>query len=139
MKIAFVASILFLISSIMIAANPPEAVVNSFNKNFPAATKVKWGKENKTEWEAEFYLNEIKMSANYALSGALVETENEIPFKELPENILAAIKREYPDAIIKKTFKINNISKGVSYEADIVTMKNKKEVILMDDGSFIKK
>ncbi len=43
----------------------PAAVKTAFGKKFPTAKKVDWGKEGKTQWEAEFELNEKDISANF--------------------------------------------------------------------------
>ncbi len=60
------------------AINVPIAVKEAFAKKFPAATNIKWGKENTSEYEAEFKLNGRSASANFLTDGSWVETDMEI-------------------------------------------------------------
>ena len=47
------------------AMTPPKVVKDAFDKKFPNATKVTWGKEAAKEWEAEFTFEGSKISANF--------------------------------------------------------------------------
>mgnify|MGYP003627220840 CR=1 FL=1 len=47
----------------------PQKVEEAFAKKFPTAKKVKWEKENATEWEAEFKMNKVEYSANFLEDG----------------------------------------------------------------------
>ncbi len=49
----------------------PVKVKTSFDQKFPGVQKVKWSKENATEWEAEFKMAGKEYSANYTAEGDL--------------------------------------------------------------------
>ena len=136
-KITLLLSILF-VTLFSFAGNPPEAIQKAFKAKFPDAANVKWGKENKTEWEAEFTVNGTKTSANFSIDGTWVETETQIKTSELPKAVAAAINKQYPDWITTEADKIENVKKGTFYEADIRSGNKKKEVVLKEDGTFIK-
>jgi len=104
----------------------------------PNAAHVKWGKENAKEYEANFKLNGINMSANYDLNGNWRETETEIAVKDLPEAVSKSIKAKYPDAIVSGTDKIEKTDGKIIYEADIKVNGKKKEIELFEDGKFVK-
>ena len=136
-KPILIISILFMAIT-MKAGTPPAAVSKAFAQKFPTATDVKWGKENASEWEAEFKLKTVKNSANFSLDGTWLETETEIPVSELPASVSSAIMAKYPGCKITGGDKIESFKKGILYEADIKTGVIKKEVILKVDGTFTK-
>jgi len=72
----------------------PASVSSAFTQKFPNASKVKWGKENEKEWEAEFKMDGKEYSANFDLAGAWIETEYEVAATELPAVVMAAIEKE---------------------------------------------
>ena len=133
--------IILLFSSILImfscsyAGTPPTTVMKSFEKKFPTATKVSWGKEGAKEWEAEFTLDGNKISANFGLDGKWLETETEIPIKSLPKGVTDAITSKYPGWVIKEADKTETAKHGLIYEADIKSGSQKKEVAYKEDGT----
>ncbi len=132
---SFISLICVLILSVAVmAAVPPAKVKKAFETKFPGATAVKWGKENSKEWEAEFSVDSVKMSANFAVDGTWLETETEIAAAELPEAVAAAIKTQHPKAAIVHAYMIESAAKSTFYEVELKTGKKKSEVMLDKDG-----
>ena len=115
----------------------PEAVTKAFAAKFPNVTKVGFDKEGNGEYEAEFKVNGVKMSANFKATGEWVETETEIPTAQLPEKVAAAIKTAHPKSKIVGAAKIETTN-GMRYEADLKRGGRKAEVLYDENGKFIK-
>lgn len=138
MKNILMTTLVVLATSFTFAGIPPEKIKIAFEKKFPNANKIKWGKEGKTEWEAEFKMNEISCSANFAIDGSWLETETEIKVSELPEVVSKAILSKYPTAKITSADKIESAKKPTVYEADLKIGRKEKEVLVHSDGTFSK-
>lgn len=134
-KVILLVASVFVFSSLVFAAKPPEKVQKAFEAKFPEAADVKWGKENSKEWEANFTVNGVKTSANFMTTGDWVETESEMAVSELPEAVTAEIKKLHPKGEIIAAFRIDSAKAGTKYEADVKTGKKTAEVILKEDGT----
>jgi uncharacterized membrane protein YkoI len=120
------------------AVDVPKAVADAFAKKFPAATSIKWGKENAKEYEAEFKLNGKSISANFLTDGSWVETESEISSSELPAAVTTAVQTKNAGAVISKIFKIEKAKGNTTYEVEIKTGGKKKDLIFNADGNLVK-
>ena len=116
----------------------PKVVSAAFAKKFPAATNIKWAKENAKEYEAAFNINGKSASANFLTNGSWVETEMEINTADLPAAVANTIKLKYATAVILKTYKIENAKGAVTYEAEIKTGSKKTELVMNADGTILK-
>lgn len=115
-----------------------EAAKKAFAAKFPNATDVKWGKENATEYEAEFKLNNQSISANFKTDGSWVETETTIKASELPAAVTNAINTKYPGNTITRAEKLEKPGGKILYETVIKVKGKKKEIEINPDGSFVK-
>ena len=117
---------------------PPDAVANAFTKKFPTAKKVRWDRENDTEWEAEFVIGKKEMSANFDLSGGWLETEGEIKEADIPANVLTVIKSEFPGFEIEEALTLDNIDFS-GYEILVESKTSEFEVMISREGELISK
>ena len=117
------------------AIKVPDVVKTAFSTKYPAATNVKWGKENAKEYEAEFKLNNNSVSANFGLDGSWVETESVIPVAELPAAVKAAVNAKYPGAAITLAEKTEQPGNKILYEVSVKVNGKKKSMELKPDGT----
>ena len=116
----------------------PENVKTAFNQKFPNATKVKWGKENSSEWEAEFKMDGMEYSANFNNDANWLETEYEIEVNDLPELVKSTIVKEFKDYKIKES-EISETAEGKVYEFEIKKGEERLEVAIDKEGKVVKK
>jgi hypothetical protein len=116
---------------------PPAAVQKAFEKKFPTATMVSWGKEGAKEWEAEFTFNGSKISANFTDDGTWLETEKAIKVIELPKAVAESIKTKFQGWVISAADKTETPKLGTIYEADLKKGKEKKSVAFREDGTLV--
>ena len=137
-RIALMFMAVAMFCSCSFAMTPPKAVKDAFNKKFPAATKITWGKEAAKEWEAEFTFEGSKISANFYEDGTWLETEKEIKATSLPKAVANAIKTTYPGWKIAEADKTETSKHGTIYEADLKKGTSKKGVAYKEDGTPVK-
>ena len=114
----------------------PEAVKTAFNKKFPAAKEVEWGMEGKTEWEAEFELNEKDMSANFDLQGNWKETETDLENSDIPSVVMQVLNTKFPGYKVKDAAYTETPTFS-AYEMVIKKGESKKEVVINKTGKIL--
>ncbi|MBC7777238.1 MAG: PepSY-like domain-containing protein [Phycisphaerae bacterium] len=132
MKKMFLLIVLFAFSQTAFAqaSKVPDAVKTAFAKAYPNADDVKWELEN-GHYEVEFEMtDDHEMSVLYDAAGALLETEVEIPFSDLPKAAQEALKGKK----VKETAKITNAKGVVTYEAEV----RRKDLMFDAQGNPVK-
>ena len=117
----------------------PAAIKTAFAAKFPTANTIKWQKESATEYEANFVVEGVEMSANFAEDGTWLETEKEIPLAELPQSVKDDLAIRYKGCVIKEATFIETAKKGNIFEAEIVFNKKKMEAMYDAAGKFMGK
>jgi len=120
------------------AKEVPAAVRTAFSEKFPDASKVKWSMENKTEWEAEFKINDKEYSANYDVNGTWMETEYEIAESEIPAAVKATLDNEFNTYKVEES-ELSETANGKVYEFELTKGKEEIEVAINADGTVVKK
>ena len=142
MKKAVFTAGLVLVAVIAIAfttqTKAPQAVLEAFVRKFPDAKNVNWDKENVSEWEAEFKWNGVKYSANFLENGTWQETEHKIKESEVPQNVLASLKTNFPGYEIKES-EISETPSATVYEFGVKKGGEEMEVAIDNTGKVVKK
>lgn len=127
--------ITFTIPLSVFASTPPAKVVEAMKQKFPNVKTMHWGKETKTEWEAEFTKDGVEMSALFNSDGIWVETETKIPTIYLPKEIVAVIQTNYQGKTLVGVDRIETNKNETLYEAELKSGIKIKEVVFNSDGT----
>lgn len=106
-------------------------VQKAFQTKFPTAKEVKWDKENKSEYEANFVMNGKKGSANFSGKGEWMETEMGIPQAETPKAVMDGFNKAFVGATIKEVYKIES-KEGKNYFEIEYSLKGKTKEAKLD-------
>jgi hypothetical protein len=139
-KIIFILiSTISLSTALSAQTKAPAAVVAAFKTRFPAATAVKWGKENAHEYEADFTIDTVKYSANFSDKGAWLETERSIQLSDAPQKVQDAFNAAFHKRVLAVA-KIETAKGGVKYEIEVIkNTVQKTELFYSEDGILLKK
>lgn len=138
LKLFVVAFVAMSIGACANMQNVPDKVSKAFSQKFPNAQKVKWDKENNTEWEAEFKLNGEEYSANFSTDGVWKETEHEIEQSAIPVNVKQTLDTEFAGYDIEEA-EISETAEGTLYEFELEKDKSEMEVAISPEGKVVKK
>jgi Putative beta-lactamase-inhibitor-like, PepSY-like len=130
-------AIIIMIAASCNAQNAPAAVTKAFQAKFPDAKNIKWGKENAHEYEAEFTDGAKKVSANFTDKGEWVETETMIETSALPQKVLDAFHKSYPNITIAGADKIEKSNGTTHYEVEYKSGAKLHEIIFDEEGKQI--
>lgn len=111
---------------------PPQAVLQAFQKAFPNAEDVDWELEG-DRYEAEFEQGDMEQSATFSATGQLIETETEIAVSELPAAIRDYISANYKGKKIREAARIVTPTGAVTYEAEV----NRHDLMFDASGKFL--
>jgi hypothetical protein len=115
----------------------PQAVKSTFSKEFPKAENAAWEEEKTGEFEAEFVISKVKMSANFDTNGNLLETESEISETDLPQSIKVTLSKDFTGYKIEEVERSD--AKGVvTYEMEAEKGGIEYELVFDCNGKLLK-
>jgi hypothetical protein len=126
---------ILMLSVLSFAGNIPTAVRKAFELKFPAATELKWDKENAHEYEASFVWESEKYSANFNERGEWLETESSFAFTQLPNKVQTAFNVSHEGAKVKAVAKIETSKGLIKYEVEFRQSIRTVELFYGEDGA----
>ncbi len=120
----------------------PKAVIAAFEKAFPNAKELEFEEElfeGKTAYEVEYKKNGKEYEFLYSVEGALLQKEEEIDVKSLPEPVAQAVKKAHPKGEIKEVEQLMKPDGTVTgYEVEIKVAGKEIELELDVSGNILK-
>jgi uncharacterized membrane protein YkoI len=120
----------------------PKAVIAAFEKAFPNAKELEFEEETfegKTAYEVEYKKDGKEYEFIYSAEGMLLQKEEEIDIKTLPDPVIQAILKAHPKAKIKEAEKLMKPDGTVTgYEVEIKVAGKEIELELDATGNILK-
>jgi uncharacterized membrane protein YkoI len=120
----------------------PKAVIAAFEKAYPNAKGVEFEEEifeGKTAYEVEYKKDGKEYEFLYSAEGVLLQKEEEIDVKTLPDPVIQAILKAHPKAKIKEAEKLMKPDGTVTgYEVEIKVAGKEIELELDVSGNILK-
>ena len=120
----------------------PKAVIAAFEKAYPNAEGLEFEEElfeGKTAYEVEYKKDGVEYEFLYSAEGVLLQKEEEIDGKSLPEPVAQAVKKAHPKGEIKEVEQLMKPDGTVTgYEMDIKEDGKKIELELDATGNILK-
>lgn len=117
----------------------PSSVTSAFKARFPNASNASWEMEKEGGYEAVFKMNGNKASASFDNAGKWMETESEIKVSALPASVQSAISKDFAGFKVKEASKIESMTNGNSFEAEIEKSGETFDAIFAPDGKLLSK
>jgi len=118
----------------------PAAVQAAFHKAYPSA-KIKGAssevENGKTLYEIESLDGKINRDLLYSEDGSIVEIEETISLKAVPDEVSKALKTETGKGKVQKAEKLTK-GETVQYEFVISSGKDRREVVIDPSGKIVK-
>jgi hypothetical protein len=123
----------------------PRKVMYTLKTRFPRAEIHKWTKEKEGDvviYDIEFTQRKQKYEADIKEDGTIHNWEMEIPAKDVPEAVKAAVDKKYPKAAWKEIMQITEVKNGKEvlegFEIVLETADKKEvEVTVAPDGKIL--
>ena len=120
----------------------PKAVIDAFEKAHPDAKGVKYEEEifaGKTAYEVEYKQNGKEFEFSYGADGTLLQKEEEIDVKALPNPVVQAVLKAHPKATMEKAEKVMKPDGTIiGYEVDIKVAGKETKLELDISGNILK-
>ena len=120
----------------------PKAVIAAFEKAFPNAKELEFEEElfeGKTAYEVEYKRDGKEYEFLYSPEGVLLQKEEEVDVKTLPDPVIQAILKAHPKAKIKEAEKLMKLDGTVTgYEVEIKVAGKELELELDVNGKILK-
>lgn len=118
----------------------PDAVISSFQKNFPDAQVLGYDKEAEngtTTYEVECISGDRK-DIQFEKDGTVVEIEEEMNVSDLPDKVVTSLNNTYNTPDILKAEKVTK-GNDTLYEVVVKYKKKKHEIRLDKEGTIVEK
>lgn len=134
---SFLAQLLLIGFLTIRAFGVPTHIEEAFQKKYPEITEPKWESESNDSWEANFEINGEKYRVDFGKDGNWIETEHDVTFEQLPNEIRSAIEIKYRVEHIRGIEAVKNPTHGEFYVVEFQQGSGKKDVLFNLEGKVL--
>lgn len=109
----------------------------NFQQKYPDEKNAKWGTDDAGNYEAKFKEDGETYRVDFDKNGNWVETENTIKYKNLPDAVKDAIKRDYDKDDIVEVERVESAKKGLFFDVEFKKKGKKHDVEYNSAGAII--
>lgn len=109
----------------------------NFQKKYPDEKNAKWEYDDVGNYEAKFKEDGETYRVDFDKNGNWVETENTLKYKNLPEAVQDAIKRDYDKDDIVEIERVESAKKGLFFDVEFKKGGKKHDVEYNASGTII--
>ena len=113
----------------------PSEVNTTFSQSYSNATDVEWEKSGDF-FKVEFEINNMDHDIWYDGNGKMVKSKIEISEKDLPGNIVSAVKNKYADYKID-SIEVHEENSVTTYEVEIEKAWSDERTLMIDSSGNI--
>ena len=118
------------------AGKVPAKVRVALQAKFPGVTKVEWKLKSDKNYEAEFELKDVEVTAKFDDNGKWLETETAIEQSALTKEVLPTISKGYKEYKIIETQKVERAdNKSMLFEVHLENAEEMLKVQLEANGA----
>ncbi len=134
---SFLAQLLLIGFLTVRAFGVPTHIEEAFQKKYPEITEPKWEPESNDSWEANFEINGVKYRVDFGEDGNWIETEHDVTFEQLPNEVRSAIEIKYRVKHIRDIEAVENPTHGEFYVVEFQQGSGKKDVLFNLEGKVL--
>jgi hypothetical protein len=117
------------------AEQPPKAIEEGFNRQYPNAQVVAWEKEDEGEWEVEFTLDGHEQSAVFDQSGKRKVHKSHQELADLPQGVSKRISTALNGYEIEEIERMETDAGEIQYEVEAGIEDEEYEIIFDAEGN----
>ena len=113
----------------------PPAVRDAFNARFPAATEVRWEREDSISFAVDFRDEQAQRSVTFDRTGRWLVSEMTIDTTQLPPQVRLAISRDRAGRTVNEIERVEHPEEESFYEVEFKDANGTMEVAYDADGT----
>jgi hypothetical protein len=128
--------ILLFLATVAVYGGTP-VIEKSFKEKYPDVEAPRWKSESDGGWEAQFSIKGIEYRADFDSEGNWLETEQDVSFSQLPNEVRSAIELKYDPNTIRDIEGVESPTHGFFFDVEFQVGAEKVDVMFDPTGKIL--